>query len=139
GRLRAERRRRLVEEAARERLRQTGDDLAIALVQMSELRERSVELSPAQNVRARVQRGDDGCGIACRAFFNESRRGDSARLFAFGDDLGRYGRFEPEIVDAPIQEPADLACIRGEASRHRDIDDDQRTSCDARAEELSGE
>ena len=83
-----------------------------------------------------VDRGDDRGGIACRAFVNELRGRDTARLFTRADDLRRYRRFGPEIVDRPVKKTLEEPSIRSDASRHRDVEDDQRAPCDTAGQEV---
>ena len=106
---------------------------------MSQLCERAIELSSAQIIGARLQRGDDRGGIARRALVDELCGRGAARLFARDDDFRRYRRFGPEIVDSPVTKTLEKPSIRSDASRHRDVDDDQRAPRDARRQEVGGE
>ena len=125
-----------MQESARERLRKTGDDVLIAPAQMPEFRERTVEMPPAHIVGTGVKRRDHGRGLARHALPDEKRGGQAAGFFALGDDLGRNGHLGPQIVHGPVPQAVKRTCIRCDAPRHGDVDDDEIAPLDPRSEEI---
>ena len=128
-----------MQKSASERLRQSGDHLLVPATQMSELRERTVEMPLADAIGTRVERRDHGRGLARRALPNEKRGSQPAGFFAVSDDLGRYGHLASQIVDAPVPQTIEVAGVRCDAPRHGDIDDDETTARDTRSQEIGGE
>jgi hypothetical protein len=128
-----------VQDPTGERLRQTGDHVLVAATQMPELRERTVEMPLPDVVGTGVERRDHGRGLAGHPFPHETSGRQPGGLFALGDDVGRYGHLGSQIVDTPIAQAIQWTGVRGDASRHGDIDDDEVPARESRPEQVDCE